>query len=214
AKLTQPLAEPIQPYASQDVARIPGREPWHEHADAWHLPRWLGLGAERRCEDTQHQENEERGSFHRITSSAKIRSDGGIVIPRACAVFRLITSSNFVGCSTGRSAGVAPLRSLSTKTAARRHPQLGSNSFGPYAMSPPASAKRLCQPIIGNRCCAASSTSCGRCSPKSGEASITTPSAWAVCAVANVLANSSGLPTSITCRCTPKTGAACSRVLR
>jgi hypothetical protein len=29
------------------------------------------------------------------------------------AVFRLITSSNLVGCSTGRSAGFAPLRILS-----------------------------------------------------------------------------------------------------
>ena len=37
-----------------------------------------------------------------------------IVSPSAFAVFRLITSSNFVGCSTGRSAGFAPLRILST----------------------------------------------------------------------------------------------------
>jgi len=51
---------------------------------------------------------------HRITSSAWKRSIGGSVRPRACAVLRLITNSNFLGCSTGRSAGVAPLRSLST----------------------------------------------------------------------------------------------------
>ena len=49
-----------------------------------------------------------------ITSSARPSSDGGIVRPRALAVFMLITSSNFVGCSTGRSAGLAPLRILST----------------------------------------------------------------------------------------------------
>ncbi len=49
-----------------------------------------------------------------ITSSACIRSVGGNVIPRAWAVLRLITSSNFVGCSTGRSAGLAPFRILST----------------------------------------------------------------------------------------------------
>ena len=36
-----------------------------------------------------------------------------MVSPRASAVFRLITSSNVVGCSTGRSAGFAPFRILS-----------------------------------------------------------------------------------------------------
>ena len=40
--------------------------------------------------------------------------DDGIVSPRAWAVLRLMTSSNFIGCSTGRSAGLVPLRSLST----------------------------------------------------------------------------------------------------
>ena len=49
-----------------------------------------------------------------ITSSARPSTDCGIVSPSALAVFRLITSSNFVGCSTGRSAGLAPLRILST----------------------------------------------------------------------------------------------------
>ena len=38
----------------------------------------------------------------------------GIVSPSAFAVLRLITSSNLVGCSTGRSAGLAPLRIRST----------------------------------------------------------------------------------------------------
>jgi hypothetical protein len=33
-----------------------------------------------------------------------------MVRPSALAVFRLMTSSNFVGCSMGRSAGLAPLR--------------------------------------------------------------------------------------------------------
>ena len=57
---------------------------------------------------------------HWITSSARPSSDRGIVRPSAWAVFRLITSSNVVGCSTGRSAGFAPLRILSTKLAALR----------------------------------------------------------------------------------------------
>ena len=49
-----------------------------------------------------------------ITWSARTRMDGGITRPRALAVFILITSSKRVGCSTGRSAGLAPLRILST----------------------------------------------------------------------------------------------------
>jgi hypothetical protein len=50
-----------------------------------------------------------------ITWSARSRSDCGIVSPSAFAVLRLITSSNFVACSTGRSAGLAPLRILSSQ---------------------------------------------------------------------------------------------------
>jgi hypothetical protein len=42
--------------------------------------------------------------------SALSRSDCGIERPRALAVLRLMISSNFVGCSTGRSPGLAPLR--------------------------------------------------------------------------------------------------------
>src|SRR5205807_2063720 len=45
-----------------------------------------------------------------ITSVARARIDGGTVRPSAWAVLRLTTSSNVVGCWTGRSAGLAPLR--------------------------------------------------------------------------------------------------------
>src|SRR6516162_8777745 len=45
-----------------------------------------------------------------MTSSARARIAGGIVRPSALAVLRLTTSSNVVGCWTGRSAGLAPLR--------------------------------------------------------------------------------------------------------
>jgi hypothetical protein len=48
--------------------------------------------------------------FHSIISSARTMMDGGIVRPSALAVFRLMTSSNLVGCWTGKSAGFAPLR--------------------------------------------------------------------------------------------------------
>ena len=52
--------------------------------------------------------------------SARRSIDWGIVSPSALAVFRLITNSNLVGCSTGRSAGLAPFRILSTYAALRR----------------------------------------------------------------------------------------------
>src|SRR5258706_3337454 len=49
-----------------------------------------------------------------ITSSARTSKDGGTVRPSALPVLRLITSSYLVGCSTGRSEGLVPLRILST----------------------------------------------------------------------------------------------------
>src|SRR5262249_52265913 len=52
----------------------------------------------------------ERASLHSITSSARTSRVGGISIPTALAVLRLITNSNLVGCWTGRSAGFSPLR--------------------------------------------------------------------------------------------------------
>ena len=57
---------------------------------------------------------------HLITLSAFISVHCGIVRLICFAVLRLITNSNFVGCSTGRSAGLAPFRILSTKYATRR----------------------------------------------------------------------------------------------
>jgi hypothetical protein len=56
-----------------------------------------------------------------ITSSARESNEGGTVRPSALAVFMLITSSNLDGCSTGKSAGLVPLRILSTWPHARRN---------------------------------------------------------------------------------------------
>ena len=53
---------------------------------------------------------DELAAFHSITSSASASSLSGIWRPSAFAVLRLITSSNLVGCTTGRSAGFSPLR--------------------------------------------------------------------------------------------------------
>jgi hypothetical protein len=56
-----------------------------------------------------------------ITSSARTRMVGGTASPRDFAVLALNASSNFVGCSTGRSAGLAPLRILTTIVALCRN---------------------------------------------------------------------------------------------
>jgi hypothetical protein len=55
-----------------------------------------------------------------MTASARKRNVGGIVTPSASAVFRLTTNWN-AARSTGKSAGLAPFRILSTKTAERWH---------------------------------------------------------------------------------------------
>ena len=56
----------------------------------------------------------DRASFawrtHSITSSAMASSDGGTVMPSILAVSTLITSSNLLAWTTGRSVGLAPLR--------------------------------------------------------------------------------------------------------
>src|SRR5215831_18365881 len=76
-----------------------------------HRHRWL-LRARRerpyhRCAAEQRNEC---APPHSITSSASDRRLSEILTPSAFAVLRLITSSNLVGCMTGRSAGFAPLR--------------------------------------------------------------------------------------------------------
>ncbi len=86
-----------------------------QHADAGDFPCLLRLGGERHGQGPQRQPAQERAPAHHcMISSARTRIDWGIVRPSALAVLRLITSSNFVGCSTGRSPGLAPLRILST----------------------------------------------------------------------------------------------------
>src|SRR5215471_18703140 len=57
---------------------------------------------------------------HSITASANATKVCGTSTPRSFAVLRLMTNSNWFGCSIGRSPGFAPLRILSTKVAARR----------------------------------------------------------------------------------------------
>jgi hypothetical protein len=65
-------------------------------------------------------QEQELAPLHSITSSARASSLSGTSRPSALAVLRLMTNSNFVGRSTGRSPAFSPLRILSTSRAASR----------------------------------------------------------------------------------------------
>src|SRR5262249_23726974 len=97
----------------------------------------LRTGGERPSNRTADQ-SDELATLHSITCSAPASSILGITRPRSFAVLRLITSSNFVGASTGRPAGLAPRRMRLTYSDARRN---WSMACTPYDTRPPASAK-------------------------------------------------------------------------
>src|SRR6516164_287186 len=83
---------------------------WMEEHDATHAHRLLRARRERpRCCRAAEQ-RDEIAAPHSITSSARPDNGSGTVRPSALAVLRLITSSIFVTCCTGRSAGFWPLR--------------------------------------------------------------------------------------------------------
>ena len=56
------------------------------------------------------EQRDELAPSHSITSSARPSSGSGTVRPNALAVLRLMISSTFVDCWTGRSPGFSPLR--------------------------------------------------------------------------------------------------------
>src|SRR5262249_6641334 len=74
-------------------------------------------------------------SHHSTTSSASASSVFGTLRPIAFAVFRLSTNRKRVGCSTGRSAGLVPLKMRSTRAAERSKI---SRRSGPYDIKPPS----------------------------------------------------------------------------
>src|SRR5262249_42895429 len=94
--------------------------------------KWRGASSRRATEEPDHrhrrllrarrerprgcaaEQRDEIAAFHSITSSARASSEGGTVSPSTCAVVRLITRSNLVGCSTGMSPGFDPRSILST----------------------------------------------------------------------------------------------------
>ena len=83
---------------------------------------------------------------HSITSSASASSLSGTARPSAFVVLRLITSSNFVGCWTGKSPGFSPFSTLATYEPGPRYIATGS---GPYAISTPSRATRGKPYIVG-----------------------------------------------------------------
>jgi hypothetical protein len=83
-----------------------------EHTDAPHPLALLRARRERPHRSRAAKQRDELAAFHSITSSAIASKPGGNVKPSALAVFKLMTSSNLVGCMIGRSAGFSPAPSL------------------------------------------------------------------------------------------------------
>src|SRR6516162_2837448 len=93
----------------------------HQHADAPHtlsLLRAHCYGPRRRC---AAENRDELAASHSITSSARARNGSGMVNPIARAVLILRTNSNFVACSTCKSAGCVPVKILSTQYEPREY---------------------------------------------------------------------------------------------
>src|SRR6266511_1176784 len=105
APLLQPLQERCKAGLSFRIVR--GRA--HEHADAPH-PLALLRARRERPRSRAADKRDELAALHSITSSARASSVGGTSRPRVLAVLRFITSSNLVGCITGKSPGFSPLR--------------------------------------------------------------------------------------------------------
>src|SRR5262249_15534004 len=107
------FAEPLQERCIAGLSFGIVRHPGHKHADA---PNTLRLLRPRRewPSGCAAEQRDDLAAVHSITSSARASSVAGTSRPSARAVTRLITRSNLVGCSTGRSAGLAPRRILST----------------------------------------------------------------------------------------------------
>src|SRR5258708_17370335 len=80
------------------------------HADAPYAHALLRARRERPRGRHAADERDEIALVHSMTSSASARSLSGTVRPSIRAVGTLMTSSNLVDCTTGRSAGFVPLR--------------------------------------------------------------------------------------------------------
>src|SRR5262249_40618978 len=99
------------------------RAPAHEHTDTPHTLALLRARRERpRRRSRAAEERDEHAPPHSITLSARTTSAPGTSWPIALAVLRVMAGSTLVGCSTGRSPGCAPRKSLaSCRLMASRH---------------------------------------------------------------------------------------------
>src|SRR5262245_34428038 len=87
----------------------------HQQPDPPHALALLRARRQRpRSRRAAEQRDELAASDHSITSSARVSKVGGTSMTRALGVVGFMMRSNLVGCSTGRSAGFAPRRILST----------------------------------------------------------------------------------------------------
>src|SRR5262245_38648309 len=80
----------------------------HQHADQPHPVRLLRARRERPRGRRATEQRDELAPLHSITSLARASSVGGMLRPSDLAVLRLMTSSTFVTCCTGKSAGFSP----------------------------------------------------------------------------------------------------------
>src|SRR5262249_47239600 len=81
-----------------------------QHAYTAHSLGPLRARRERPCRRAAEEQYELAASDHSITSSASASTCEGMSRRNALATTRLMTSSNLVVWTTGRSAGVSPLR--------------------------------------------------------------------------------------------------------
>src|SRR5262245_31369047 len=105
SQLLQTFLEGCRPSPDLGIALVQR----HQHADAPH-PFGLLRARRKRPHRRAAEKRDELASFHSITSSARASSVGGTSRPRILAVWWLMTSSNLLDCTTGRSAGLVPLR--------------------------------------------------------------------------------------------------------
>src|SRR5262249_53220483 len=81
-----------------------------QEPDNWSLPRLLRARRERPHRRRAAEQCDELATPHSITSSASESKLSEMVTPSDLAVLRLMTNSNFVDWTTGRSAAFAPFR--------------------------------------------------------------------------------------------------------
>src|SRR5262249_30194275 len=125
-----------------------------QHADPPHPLALLRLRRERPRGRRAAEKRDELAAPHSITSSARCWKNKGTSRPSAFAVLRLITSSNFVGCSMGKSFGCIPCKTLRTNLAPCR---TAAGLSAPYDIKPPISANARVVEAAGKWCSSARS---------------------------------------------------------